>query len=48
MICEDSIVLPYGSLSGILYDNIIGGVLVVDCFDGCIFTPESAIASVFY
>ena len=46
-ICEDSIVLPYGSLSVILFDIITGAIVVVACFARCIFAPESAMAIMF-
>ena len=44
MVCKDYIVLPSCSLSVILFDIIIGSIVVVACFDRCIFAPESAIA----
>ena len=43
--CEDSIVLPYGSLAVISFDIITGRIFVVACFARFIFAPESAIAS---
>ena len=43
--CEDYIVLPSGSLTEISVDIITGAILVVVCFDRCIFAPESEIAS---
>ena len=44
-ICVDSIVLPSGSLAFILFAIIIGEIVGVACFAGCIFAPESVIAS---
>ena len=44
-ICEDSIVLPYGSLAFMSFDIITGAIVGVDCFSRCIFTTESAISS---
>ena len=43
--CEDSIVLPYGSLAVISFDIITGAIAVVDFFARCIFAPYSLIAS---
>ena len=43
--CEDSIVLSSGSLAIISVDIITGAIVVVACFDRCIFAPESAISS---
>ena len=45
MICEDSIVLPYGILAIISFDIITVGIVVVNFFPRCISAPESAIAS---
>ena len=42
-ICDDSIVLPSGSIS---FDIITGAIVVVAHFSRCIFAPESVIASV--
>ena len=44
--CEESIVLPYGSLADILVDIITGAVSVVACFARCIFAPDSEIACI--
>ena len=46
VLCEDSIVLPYGSLAFISFSMIAGAIVGVACFDRCIFTPESTIASI--
>ena len=43
---EYYIVLPSCSLSVILFDINIGSIVVVACFDRCIFAPESEIARV--
>ena len=43
--CDESIVLPSGRLAVISFDIIIGAIIVVDFFAGCIFAPESEIAS---
>ena len=48
VVCEDSIVLPYGSLSVISFDIITGAIVVVACFGRCIFAPESVIAVVLF
>ena len=42
--CEDSILLPSGGISVILFEIITGGIIVVDCFSRCIFALESAIS----
>ena len=42
--CDDSIVLPYGSISVILFEIITGDIVVMACFAMCIFAPESDIA----
>ena len=41
--CEDAIVLPSSSLAFISFDLITGAIVGVDCFDRCMFAPESAI-----
>ena len=41
--CEDSTVLPFGILDVISFEIITGDIIVVACFDRCIFAPESAI-----
>ena len=46
--CDDSIVLPYGSLAVMSFENITGAIFVVAFFYRCIFAPEHGIASVFY
>ena len=46
--CEDSIVIPSGSLAVVLFRIITGAVVVVDCFAGCIFAPESAIDNMLF
>ena len=43
-ICEDSIVLPSGSLDFISFSIIKGATVGVACFDGCMFAPESTIS----
>ena len=43
---DDSIVLPYGSFDVISFEIMNGNVLVVACFDRCIFAPESEIARI--
>ena len=45
VMCEDSIVLPSGSLAVISFDIITGAMVVVACFARCIFAPESAISN---
>ena len=45
--CDDSIVLPSGSLDVMSFEIMTGPIVVVACFARCIFSPESAIASVF-
>ena len=42
--CEDSIVLPSGSLAVISFYIIKVSIVVVDCFVRCIFSPESTIS----
>ena len=44
--CDDSIVIPYGSLVVISFKIITGAIVVVACFARYIFAPESVIASV--
>ena len=41
--CEDSIILPYGSLAFISFGIITGAIVVVACFARCIFAPDSDI-----
>ena len=41
--CEDYIVLPSGSLAVISFASITGAIVVVDCFDRYILSPESVI-----
>ena len=43
--CEDSIVIPSGILAVISVDIITEFLLLVACFSGCVFTPESVISS---
>ena len=43
-ICEDSIVLPSGSLVFIALSIIIGSIVWMACLARCIFSPEPAIA----
>ena len=47
LMCEDSIVIPSGSLAVLSFDIITGGTVVVACFSRCIFAPESVVASIF-
>ena len=44
--CEDFIVLPYGSLAVISVDIITGDIVVLACFDRGIFATESVISSI--
>ena len=46
-ICDDSIVILSSSLAVMLFEIINKTIVVVACFVRCIFTPESALASVF-
>ena len=46
-ICDESIVLPSGSLSVMLFEIMTGAIVVVACFSRCIFVTESTFASVF-
>ena len=43
--CEDSIVIPSGSLDVISFDIIVGSIVVMDFCARCIFAPASVIAS---
>ena len=43
VICDYSIVLPYGSFSVMSFGIITGTIVVVSCLDRCMLTPESAI-----
>ena len=43
--CEESIVIPSSILDVISFYIITGAILVVDFFAGCIFAPDSSIAS---
>ena len=45
--CDDSIVLPSGSLDVVSFEIITGYIAVVACFSRYIFAPESAIYSMF-
>ena len=45
--CDDSIVLLSGIIAVILFGIITGAIVVVACFASCIFSPESAIDSLF-
>ena len=42
-ICDNSVVIPSGSLVSVLFYIMTGSIDVVDCLDRCIFAPESAI-----
>ena len=46
-ICDDSIVIPSGSLAVMSFEIMTRKIVVVACFARCIFIPESEIASVF-
>ena len=43
--CDESIVLPYGSIAVIPFEIITGAILVVACFAGFICASESVITS---
>ena len=43
--CQESIMLTSRSLAVISFDIITGCIIVVACFSGCIFAPESASTS---
>ena len=45
--CEKSILLPYGILAVVLFGIITESVVVVACFDRCIFAPWSSISGMF-
>ena len=45
--CDDSIVLPSGSLDVVSFEIITGYISVVACFSRYILAPESAMYSVF-
>ena len=45
--CDDSIVLPYGNFAFMEFRIMTGAIVLVAYFSGCIFAPESAIASAF-
>ena len=44
-VCEDFIVLPSGSLAVVSFDIIKGAIIGGGFFSGCLFAPESVIAS---
>ena len=46
--CDESIVLPSGSLSVISFDIITGGIVCVVLFSRWIFAPESMIVGVYF
>ena len=46
-ICNDSIVLTYGSLAVMSFEIITGAIFVVAFFARFIFAPKSGISSVF-
>ena len=46
-ICDDSIVLLYGSLAVMSFEIMTGAIVVVACFSGCISAPESSVFSVY-
>ena len=43
--CEESIVLPSGSLVVISFEIITGAIVVVAYFSRCMFAPDSEITS---
>ena len=45
-ICDDSIVLPYGSLDVMYFEIMTGAIVDVAWLDICMFAPENEIASV--
>ena len=45
--CDDSIVLPSGSMDVMSFEIITGAFVLVAGFSRCIFSPKSAISSVF-
>ena len=46
-ICDHSIVLPSGSIDVLSFEIVTGAIIVLACFDRCIFSPESVIVSAF-
>ena len=46
-IYDEPIVIPSDSLVVMSFEIMTGSIVMVDCFDRCIFVPESDIASVF-
>ena len=46
-ICYDYIVIPSDSINVMSFEIMTGSIVMVDCFYGCIFVPESDIARVF-
>ena len=46
-ICDKSIVLPSVRIYVMLFEIMTGDIVLVACFDRCIFAPESAAVSVF-
>ena len=44
--CNDSIVIPSGSIYVITFGIITRAIVVVDCFARCIFAPEFTIDDV--
>ena len=45
--CDDFISLPFYSLDIMSFEIMIRNIILVACFDRCIISPESVIASVF-
>ena len=45
-ICDNSIVIKYGSLDLMSFDIMTGAIFGVSCLDICMFAPEYEIASV--
>ena len=45
--CDNSIVIPSGRIDVMSFNIITGDIFGMACFSGCIFAPESAIASVY-
>ena len=46
-ICDDFIVIPYGSIAAMSFLIMTGAIVVVDYFARCTLAPDSMIASVF-
>ena len=46
-ICDDSVVIPSGSLAVMSFEIMFRAIVLVACFPICILAPDSTIASVF-